>query len=119
MSNKCAVRIFDEMLKRDDKVKIDKHFNAVREDSNEVQNSIALNDIGDYIQELMMLSVKKTLTANGSDNALLRFRLPIQVLFQLPKVIAPSPPIGISNPNLNIAPKWSFDASQIELESCV
>ncbi|KAK8700475.1 hypothetical protein V6N13_018870 [Hibiscus sabdariffa] len=64
MSNKCVVRMFDEMLKRDDKVKVDKHFNA----------------------ELPMLSVVETLTANGSNNALLGFHLPIQILSQLPKL---------------------------------
>ncbi|KAK8993636.1 hypothetical protein V6N11_007863 [Hibiscus sabdariffa] len=36
MNNKCAVRMFDEMLKRYDKVKVDKHFNAVCGDSNEI-----------------------------------------------------------------------------------
>ncbi|KAK8694605.1 hypothetical protein V6N13_072153 [Hibiscus sabdariffa] len=92
MSNKCAVRVFDEMLERDDKVKVDRHFNAVCGDSNEVQNSIALSEIVDYVQELPMLSVVETLTADGSDNALLRFHLPVQ---------------------------GSFDASQSELESCV
>ncbi|KAK8482075.1 hypothetical protein V6N11_076848 [Hibiscus sabdariffa] len=105
MSNKCAVRVFDEMLERDDKVKVDRHFNAVCGDSNEVQNSIALSEIVDYVQELPMLSVVETLTADGSDNALLRFHLPVQVLFQLPKVIASSPSISTSNLNLNIVPK--------------
>ncbi|KAL4318281.1 hypothetical protein GQ457_18G008160 [Hibiscus cannabinus] len=52
-------------------------------------------------EELPMLSVVETLTAEGLDNALSGFHLPIQVLFQLPKVKASSP----SDPNLNLAPK--------------
>ncbi|KAK8657849.1 hypothetical protein V6N13_036068 [Hibiscus sabdariffa] len=105
MSNKCAVWVFDEMLERDDKVKVDRHFNAVCGDSNEVQNSIPLSEIVDYVHELLMLFVVETLTADGLDNALLGFHLPVHVLFQLPKVIASSPSIGISNPNLSIVPK--------------
>ncbi|KAK8573846.1 hypothetical protein V6N13_096777 [Hibiscus sabdariffa] len=101
MSSKYVVRVFDEMLERDDKVKVDRHFNAVCGDSNKVHNLISLSEIDDYVQELPMLSVVETLTVEGSDNALSGFHLPVQVLFQLPKVKASSP----SNPNLNIAPK--------------
>ncbi|KAK8491699.1 hypothetical protein V6N12_046884 [Hibiscus sabdariffa] len=101
------------MLIRDKEVKVGKHLcGSLMEDYIPMKATHGLNGTDDSIQDLPMLSVVETLTIDGLDNALLGFRLPIQVLFQLPKVIAPSPPIGTSNPNLNIMPK-GFNGSDL------
>ncbi|KAL4285449.1 hypothetical protein GQ457_16G012480 [Hibiscus cannabinus] len=87
-----AEMVFDEILMRDEEVKVDKHMcGSLTEDYKPMEATHGLNGIDDSIEELLMPYVVETSVANGSDNS-------------LPKDIASSPLIGTSNPNLNIVP---------------
>ncbi|KAK8601766.1 hypothetical protein V6N12_051591 [Hibiscus sabdariffa] len=91
MDDICTTKMFDGMPTRDDEVKVDKHIDAVCGSLNTVQNLITLSKIDDFVWEFPMSYVVETLMTDGSDNP-------------PPKIIAPRPSIGTSNPNLNIMP---------------
>ncbi|KAK8486974.1 hypothetical protein V6N13_030862 [Hibiscus sabdariffa] len=80
-----AEKMFDEMLIRDEEVKVGKHMcGSLTEDYKPMEATHGLNGIDDSIQELPMSYVVETLVANGSDNS-------------LPKDIAPSPLLDSSS----------------------
>ncbi|KAK8675764.1 hypothetical protein V6N13_033827 [Hibiscus sabdariffa] len=77
-----AEKVFDEILMRDEEVKVDKHMcGSLTEDYKSMEATHGLNEIDDSIEELPMPHVVETLVANVSDNS-------------LPKDIATSPLIG-------------------------
>ncbi|KAK8996568.1 hypothetical protein V6N11_081838 [Hibiscus sabdariffa] len=85
-----AEKVFDEMLLRDEEVKVVKHMCvSLTEDYKPMEATHGLNGIDDSVQELTMSYVVETLLANGLDN-------------KPPKVIVLSPIIGLDDPNLNL-----------------
>ncbi|KAK8574955.1 hypothetical protein V6N12_062632 [Hibiscus sabdariffa] len=77
-----AEKVFDEILMRDEEVKVDKHMcGSLTEDYKSMEATHGLNEIDDSIEELPMPHVVETLVANVSDNS-------------LPKDIATSPLIA-------------------------
>ncbi|KAK8614060.1 hypothetical protein V6N13_122436 [Hibiscus sabdariffa] len=79
-----AEKVFDEMLLRDEEVKVVKHMCvSLTEDYKPMEATHGLNGIDDSVQELTMSYVVETLLANGLDN-------------KPPKVIVLSPIIALA-----------------------